>query len=69
MKEITKRQAEVLEIIRKSIADSGEAPTMAEIASKLGLPCRASAHFHVQALEKKGFVKRTPGAVRGIEVL
>lgn len=66
---IYKRQKEILEIITKSINKYGYAPTLTEIADKLNLSSLATVHEHLATLEKKGFIRRYRGAVRGIEVL
>ena len=66
---IYKRQKEILELITKSINKYGYAPTLTEIADKLGLSSLATVHEHLATLEKKGFIRRYRGAVRGIEVL
>lgn len=66
---IYKRQKEILELITKSINKYGYAPTLTEIAEKLGLSSLATVHEHLATLEKKGFIRRYRGAVRGIEVL
>lgn len=66
---IYKRQKEILELIIKSINKYGYAPTLTEIADKLGLSSLATVHEHLVTLEKKGFIRRYRGAVRGIEVL
>jgi len=66
---IYKRQKEILEIIVKSINKYGYAPTLTEIADKLHLSSLATVHEHLATLEKKGFIRRYRGAVRGIEVL
>ncbi|MFA7300978.1 MAG: transcriptional repressor LexA [Candidatus Shapirobacteria bacterium] len=66
---IYKRQKEILELIIKSISKYGYAPTLTEIADKLNLSSLATVHEHLATLEKKGFIRRYRGAVRGIEVL
>jgi len=66
---IYKRQKEILELIKKSIDKYGYAPTLTEIADKLNLSSLATVHEHLATLEKKGFIRRYRGAVRGIEVL
>jgi len=66
---IYKRQKEILELIKKSIDKYGYAPTLTELADKLNLSSLATVHEHLATLEKKGFIRRYRGAVRGIEVL
>lgn len=64
-----KRQKEILNFIVKQIDKIGSAPTLVEIADQFGLSSLATVHEHLSVLEKKGFIRRYKGAVRGIEVL
>lgn len=64
-----KRQKEILNFIRRYIAKYGYSPTLGEIAEAIGVSSLATVHEHLQALSKKGLIKRFDGAVRGIEVL
>lgn len=48
---------------------NGSSPTLQEIADAMGLSSLATVHEHLQALERKGVIKRFDGAVRGIELL
>ena len=47
---------------------AGLPPTLAEIARHFGYKNRATVQQHLQALEKKGYVKRNPRLSRGIEL-
>lgn len=64
-----RRQKEILEFIGTYINIHGHAPTLVEIAKKLGVKSLATVHEHLQTLEKKGFIKRSSGVARGIELL
>jgi len=64
-----KRQKEILNFIVRQIDKAGSAPTLVEIADRFGLSSLATVHEHLSVLEKKGFIRRYKGAVRGIEVL
>lgn len=63
-----KKQRAILEYIRKYIQDNGYSPTLQEIANAQGLSSLATVHEHLQALDKKGVIKRMQGSSRGIEV-
>jgi repressor LexA len=63
---LTERQRDVLDFIRRSIAVSGVAPTLQEIADRFGFASTASAQKHVGLLEKKGFVSRQKHQKRGL---
>lgn len=64
-----KRQKQILDFIKKNIDKYGCAPTLTEIARYLGVSSLATVHEHLSVLEKKGFIRRYQGAVRGIEIL
>lgn len=68
MLKLTKRQAEVLEVIRHNIEETGYPPTRAEIAQALGFKSANAAEDHIKALAKKGAIEIVPGASRGIRL-
>src|SRR3990170_3948539 len=69
MEALTPRQAEILELIREFIVDTGVPPTRAEIAEALGFSSANAAEDHLRALERKGVIEMFPGASRGIRLL
>tara|TARA_B100000212_G_C27379177_1_gene536145 strand:+ start:1267 stop:1872 length:606 start_codon:yes stop_codon:yes gene_type:complete len=66
MKNLTKRQEEILNLIKSHILDLGFPPTRADIANSLGFKSPNAAEQHLRAIEKKGFIKILSGASRGI---
>ncbi|MBU0558364.1 MAG: transcriptional repressor LexA [Bacteroidetes bacterium] len=65
---LTTIQKLILEfIIDKKVTD-GMPPTLAEIASHFGYKTRTTVQQHLDAIEKKGFIKRNPKLSRGIEL-
>ena len=68
MYKLTKRQAEILELIKAHIEDTGFPPTRAEIAKTLGFRSPNAAEEHLRALARKGAIEMTPGASRGIRI-
>ena len=66
MKNLTKRQEEILNLIKTHILDFGFPPTRADIAKTLGFKSPNAAEQHLRAIEKKGFIKILSGASRGI---
>lgn len=64
-----RRQKQILEYLENYINKYGNAPTLVEIAKKLGVSSLATVHEHLQTLEKKGLIKRSGGVSRGIELL
>ena len=68
MKELTVRQKECLEAIRKFIAYHEYAPTMRELAKELDVYMKC-AYDHVRTLERKGYLKKEDGHSRTIVLL
>ncbi|WP_299797741.1 transcriptional repressor LexA [uncultured Shewanella sp.] len=68
MRPLTPRQAEILELIKRNIADTGMPPTRAEIAKRLGFKSANAAEEHLKALAKKGCIEIMPGTSRGIRL-
>ena len=66
MKNLTKRQEEILNLIKSHISDFGFPPTRVDIANTLGFKSPNAAEQHLRAIEKKGFIKILSGASRGI---
>ncbi len=64
-----RKQKQILEFIRQYIDRYGYSPTLGEIAEAIGVSSLATVHEHLQALIKKGVIKKFEGAVRGIELI
>ncbi len=69
MKELTKRQTEILNFIKEYIVSHGYPPTVREIGSALGISSSATIHAHLVNIENKGFIKRQETKNRAIELL
>ena len=67
-KQLTKRQHTVLEIIREWIRERGYPPTIREMGQRLGIKSLRGVTSHLDAIAKKGFLKREPRA-RSISLL
>lgn len=65
---LTPRQAQILDLIRKHIATTGYPPTRANIASELGFKSPNAAEEHLKALARKGAIEIIPGTSRGIRL-
>ncbi|MEM7219114.1 MAG: transcriptional repressor LexA [Pseudomonadota bacterium] len=68
MDQLTPRQSQVLEIIRKHITATGYPPTRADIARELGFKSANAAEEHLKALARKGAIEMIPGTSRGIRL-
>jgi len=69
MKELTKRQSEVLDVIQDCIEKTGRPPTRVELAKILGFRSANAAEEHLKALARKGAIEVVSGTSRGIRVL
>jgi repressor LexA len=65
---LTRRQFEVLEVIRGFIDTNGYSPSLEEIGGTLGLASVATVHKHISHLVEKGFVRRVWNQNRSIEL-
>ncbi|MEN8176700.1 MAG: transcriptional repressor LexA [Pseudomonadota bacterium] len=66
---LTPRQAEVLALIRRHLAETGFPPTRQEIADALGFRSSNAAEEHLRALARKGAIELLRGTSRGIRLL
>lgn len=63
---LTGRQAEVLHLIRESLATRGVAPTLHELQVTLGIASPHGITCHLRSLVKKGFLVRTSNIARAL---
>src|SRR6186997_2224523 len=67
--QLTARQAEILELIRSHVAETGMPPSRPELAKMLGIASTNGVFKHLDALAKKGAIELVPNAARGIRVV
>jgi repressor LexA len=67
--DLTKRQREIFDFIRKYAARYGYPPTVREIGKAVGLHSSSTVHAHLSNLEKIGLLRRDPTKPRAIELL
>lgn len=67
--DLTRRQGEILNLIRRRIEKTGLPPTRADICAALGFKSPNAAESHLRALEAKGVIEMIPGASRGIRLV
>ena len=65
---LTRRQREVVEVIRDFISRNGYSPSLEEIGKALGLSSVATVHKHVTHLVAKGYARRVWNQNRSIEL-
>ena len=66
---LTNRQLDVLNYIKKYIAEHGYPPAIREIGSALELSSPATVHSHLKKLEEYGYIKKTNSKFRTIEIV
>jgi repressor LexA len=67
--QLTPRQQEVLDLIRRYSEETGYPPTRADIARELGFRSANAAEEHLKALARKGAIEMIAGASRGIRII
>ena len=67
--ELTKRQRDILNFIHTFSRKKGFQPSMREIGEQFGIKSTHGVHRHLQALQKKGYLKRPPGQGRALELV
>ena len=68
-KDLTKRQQEIFEFIKKYSARHGYPPTVRDIGKAVGLASSSTVHAHLANLEKVGVLRRDPSKPRALELL
>jgi len=67
-KELTEIQKNILGFLIDQIKGKGIPPTLADVAKHFGYKNRATVQQHLQAIEKKGYIRKSPKLSRGIEL-
>jgi repressor LexA len=68
-KDLTKRQQEIFDFIKRYSARYGYPPTVRDIGKAVGLASSSTVHAHLANLEKVGLLRRDPSKPRAIELL
>ena len=66
---LTKRQQEIFDFVKRYTGDHGYPPTVRDIGKAIGLTSSSTVHAHLANLEKLGVLKRDPTKPRALEVL
>jgi repressor LexA len=67
--DLTKRQQEIFDFIKRYSAKYGYPPTVRDIGKAVGLASSSTVHAHLSNLEKVGLLRRDPSKPRAIEML
>lgn len=68
MDNLTPKRRAILDFIRERIADHGQPPSLADIATRFGFASRSVARKHITALCQAGYIDVTPNQARGIRL-
>jgi repressor LexA len=66
---LTKRQQEIFDFVKRYSAKHGYPPTVRDIGKAIGLTSSSTVHAHLANLEKLGMLRRDPSKPRAIELL
>jgi repressor LexA len=66
---LTKRQQEIFDFVKRYVSEHGYPPTVRDIGKAIGLTSSSTVHAHLANLEKLGVLRRDPTKPRAIEVL
>jgi len=67
--DLTKRQQEIFDFIKRYSAKYGYPPTVRDIGKAVGLASSSTVHAHLANLERLGVLRRDPTKPRAIEML
>jgi len=67
--QLTKRQQEIFDFIKRYSSQHGYPPTVRDIGKAIGLTSSSTVHTHLSNLEKIGLLRRDPSKPRALELL
>jgi repressor LexA len=67
--DLTKRQQEIFDFIKRYSARYGYPPTVRDIGKAVGLASSSTVHQHLSNLERLGLLRRDPSKPRALELL
>jgi repressor LexA len=67
--DLTKRQQEIFDFIKRYSEENGYPPTVRDIGAAVGLASSSTVHAHLANLEKLGLLRRDPTKPRALEML
>jgi repressor LexA len=66
---LTRKQKDLLVLIKERLAADGVPPSFDEMKDALGLRSKSGIHRLITGLEERGFIKRLPHRARALEIL
>ena len=67
--DLTEKQKQILEFIKKQTRECGYPPSVREICEAVGFKSTSSVHSHLKTLEKRSYIRRTSLKTRAIDVI
>lgn len=67
--ELSKREEQILDLLKKGIAENGYPPTIREICAQTGLRSTATVHGYLKKLEQKGYIIKADDKPRAITLI
>ena len=67
--DLTKRQQEIFDFIKRYSSQHGYPPTVRDIGKAVGLASSSTVHAHLANLEKVGVIRRDPTKPRALELV
>lgn len=68
-KPLSAKQQLILDFLKSQIRKNGYPPTVREICDAVGLSSTSTVHAHLETLERKGYIRRSPAKNRSTEIL
>ena len=69
MKDLTGKQADILEFLRRFVEEKDYPPSIRDIQEGCGISSTSVVDYNLRKLEEKGFIRRDREVSRGIEIL
>ena len=66
---LSAKQQLILDFLKQEIKRNGYPPTVREICDAVGLSSTSTVHAHLESLERKGYIRRSPTKNRSTEIL
>ena len=67
--DLSQKQWAILRAIQEYLQTQGYPPGLRDIGRAVGVTSLGDIHYHLSALERMGYIARTPGAARGLRLL
>jgi len=68
-KTLTSKQQMIFDYLKSEVRLKGFPPTVREICDAVGLNSTSTVHAHLESLERKGYIRRSPTKNRATEIL